>query len=140
MAKKAPVTSIEWQQTLCQTGQAEALKRQITQSFKQADVLAGEADDDINASSHAIALHACGDLHLHLIKQAVEKQPAEVTISPCCYHLTRQSTYLPCSKLGQKSSLKISKQVLKLAVSKQATSGKRQARLSELGSIMAFGL
>lgn len=129
--KQLPVTSIEWQANLCQIGQAEALKNQIRQSFKQADVLAGEADDDIKASSHVIALHACGDLHLHLIKQAIQNQPAYVTFSPCCYHLTSQNTYFPCSQLGQLSSLKISKQVLKLAVSKQSTSGKRQSRVSE---------
>ena len=129
--KQLPVTSIEWQKVLCDIGQAEALKMNLSQTFKQADVLTGEADSDIKESSHIIALHACGDLHLHLIKKAAQNQPANITISPCCYHLTTQSIYLPCSELGKTSSLKISKQVLKLAVSKQSTTGKRQSRLSE---------
>ncbi|MCP4326602.1 MAG: methyltransferase [Alteromonadales bacterium] len=126
-----PVTSIEWQQTLCDLGQAEATKMQVQQKFKQADVLKGEADSCIEKNCHGVALHACGDLHLRLIKLAKQRKPAQLTISPCCYHLTEQMVYQPCSKQGETSPLKISKQLLKLAVSKQVTTGKRQSRLSE---------
>ncbi|WP_169337470.1 methyltransferase [Psychromonas hadalis] len=129
--KKLPVLSIEWQQTLCDVGESQAKKQQVQQIFKQADVLKGQADSCINTGSHVISLHACGDLHLHLIKLAKQKKPQQLTISPCCYHLTEQSIYQPCSLLAKKSSLILSKQILKLAVSKQITTGKRQSRLSE---------
>ena len=129
--QKLPVTSIEWQQTLCDLGAAEANKMQLMQQFKQADVLKGEADNCIDVNCHAIALHACGDLHLRLIALAKTHKPAQLTISPCCYHLTSQPIYQPCSSLGKKSSLIITKQRLKLAVNKQVTTGKRQSRLSE---------
>jgi len=125
------VTSIEWQKKLCDLGQAEATKMQVQQKFKQADVLKGEADNCIEKNCHAVALHACGDLHLRLIKLAKQRKPAQLTISPCCYHLTEQSVYLPCSLQGKVSPLRITKQLLKLAVSKQVTTGKRQSRLSE---------
>lgn len=128
---KLAVTSIEWQQKLCDLGEAEAARMQLAQTFKQADVLKGEADKTITGKCHSIALHACGDLHLHLIDLAKQHKPAQLTLSPCCYHLTKQSTYLPCSLQGKRSALNISKQILKLAVSKQATTGKRQSRLSE---------
>jgi hypothetical protein len=129
--KQLAVTSLEWQQTLCDLGAAEATKMQLAQTFKQTDVLTGEADNYINPACHAIALHACGDLHLHLIKQAQQNKPAQLSISPCCYHLTTQVIYQPCSILGQASRLKINKQQLKLAVSKQVVSGKRQSELSQ---------
>lgn len=130
--KKLPVLSVEWQQTLCDFGGSQAKKQQVQQVFKQADVLKRQADSCINADCHAIALHACGDLHLHLIKLAKQLKPQQLTISPCCYHLTEQSTYQPCSLLAKKSSLTLSKQILKFAVSKQVTTGKRQSRLSEI--------
>lgn len=130
--QQLPVTSIEWQQALCVAGEAESHKRGLEQRFKQANVLTGEADDYIEENTHAVALHACGDLHLHLIALAKIKQPAQLTISPCCYHLTQQNFYQPCSLLGKKTQLSISKQQLKLAVNKQSTTGKRQSRLSEL--------
>lgn len=126
-----PVLSVEWQQTLCDLGADEAAKMQLKQTFKQADVLKGEADNCIDANCHAIALHACGDLHLRLIELAKVHKPSQLTISPCCYHLTEQSIYQACSLQGRSSSLVITKQGLKLAVNKQVTTGKRQARLSE---------
>ncbi|MEI6896206.1 MAG: methyltransferase [Psychromonas sp.] len=129
--QQRPLISIEWQQTLCDWGGKEAQKRQVQQTFQQADVLKGQADAYIKNNCHAIALHACGDLHLRLIELAKKQRPKQLTISPCCYHLTAQSTYLPCSSLGKKSLLEITKQGLKLAVNKQVTTGKRQARLSE---------
>lgn len=129
--KSLPVLSIEWQQTLCDAGAKEAQKMQIMQTFQQADVLQGAADSCIDSSCHAIALHACGDLHLRLIALAKEHKPVQLSISPCCYHLTRESIYQPCSLQGQKSALLITKQGLKLAVNKQVTAGKRQSRLSE---------
>ena len=129
--QQLPVTSVEWQQKLCDLGSIEADRMQLPQIFKQADVLKGEADDCIETDCHAIALHACGDLHLRLIELAKTVQPKQMTISPCCYHLTAQAIYQPCSLQGKQSALKITKQGLKLAVSKQATSGQRQARLGE---------
>jgi hypothetical protein len=128
--KQLSVTSVEWKQKLCDLGSTEAIKMQIPQIFKQADVLIGEADSYINEACHVIALHACGDLHSHLINQAKKSKPAQLSISPCCYHLTTQTIYQPCSVVGKKSTLQINKQLLKLAVSKQVTTGKRQSRLS----------
>lgn len=69
------VTSIEWQKKLCDIGTKEVDKIGLKQTFKQADVLKGEADNCINADCHAIALHACGDFHLRLIKLAKVQQP-----------------------------------------------------------------
>lgn len=129
--KKTPVLSIEWQQILCEQGAQEANKMQLSQRFKQADVLKGQADSDIKESCHAIALHACGDLHLRLIKLAKQHKPSQLTISPCCYHLTEQTHYKPCSEQGRASQLILSRANLKLAVNKLTTAGKRQSRLSE---------
>jgi len=129
--QQLPVTSVEWQQKLCDLGTQLSEKMQLQQTFKQADVLQGEADGCIHTDCHAIALHACGDLHLHLIELAKKERPKQLTISPCCYHLTEQAIYQACSGQGKASALRINKQELKLAVSKQATSGARQARLGE---------
>lgn len=49
-----PVTSIEWQQKLCDLGEAEATKMQISQVFKQADILKGQADNCVTTNKHCI--------------------------------------------------------------------------------------
>lgn len=72
------MTSIEWQQSLCDLGEQAATKMQVAQQFKQADVLKGQADSLLDKKCHVIALHDCGDLHLHLIQQAKKKQTRTV--------------------------------------------------------------
>lgn len=133
---QAPVTSVEWNGQLCEQGLALAKQLGAEQRFQQADVLKGEADLLLQRQQHAVALHACGDLHIHLIKQAVKQQTERLTISPCCYHLIEGEVYQPVSKQVKENSLllaaaPLAKQMLKFAVAKQGTSGERQKRLND---------
>lgn len=127
-----PITSVEWQQTLCDAGQSLAEKSRVAQRFQQANVLTGEADALVMKKQHAVALHACGDLHLHLIEQVKIKQTEQLTLSPCCYHLTANDIYQPLSETAKQSALKLSRQDLKSAVAKQVISGERQKQLNDI--------
>ncbi len=95
----APVISVEWQQTLCELGKKQADKLSIKQKFVQADVLQGQADNCVCQEQHAIALHACGDLHLRLIALAKQNRTQQLSISPCCYHLIQSEYYQPISSI-----------------------------------------
>jgi len=130
------VTAVEWNVELCKQGESLAERHAIPQRFYQANVLLNEADIHLKQQQHVVALHACGDLHRHLIKAVGHSETEKVTISPCCYHLTKDQHYQPFSDHVQQSSqllsaLILTKQDLKLAVSQQSTSGTRQTELND---------
>ena len=122
--RDAKVTSLEWQQTLCEEGQAFAHKHELNMHYVHANAFAESSTALVKACDHAIALHACGELHIHLLKTAVANQTNAITISPCCYHLIKNQTYQPLSKAGQASSLVLFQQDLKLPLQETVTAGK----------------
>jgi len=131
-----PISAVEWNIDLCEQGREVAKKRGIPQKFHHANVLLNEADSRLKPEQHVVALHACGDLHSHLIKAAGQCGTAKLTISPCCYHLMEAQYYQALSNHALHfsyllSEVKLSKQDLKLAVSQQSTSGTRQTELND---------
>jgi hypothetical protein len=122
------VTSFEFQQALCDAGQSEANKQKLPMTFIQGDALAESAKRAMNSRQHAVALHACGDLHVSLIKKASNAQLPAMTISPCCYHLIEGENYQPLSSLGQSSELTLSKAELRIPLQETVTGGERVKR------------
>lgn len=121
--------SVEWQATLCDQGRELASKHGIKQHFTQADVFGEAASQLLENTDHALALHACGDLHRHLLETAVSTECQTLNVAPCCYHLTRSSVYSPMSFTGQKYDLELRTEELKLAVQAQVTAGARVRKL-----------
>ncbi len=120
-----PVTSLEWQHSLCHSGQVLADKRQLMMNFVQGDALSEKVKLIMKPNQHAVALHACGDLHAHLIELARDVGLSALTISPCCYHLTQFDTYQALSAEGKKSSLQLSKNELRIPLQETVTGGQR---------------
>jgi hypothetical protein len=132
----AKISAVEWNSELCSQGKKIAKQQGIDQNFKVANVLKGEADVLLEKHQHVVALHACGDLHLHLLKQVEQSPSQRVTLSPCCYHLTTTDCYDAISSHAQQHSEllalnTLTKQHLKLAVAQQSTSGTRQMQLND---------
>ncbi|MDN2664477.1 methyltransferase [Psychromonas sp. 14N.309.X.WAT.B.A12] len=130
------ISAVEWNIDLCIQGRDIAKQYAIPQTFHHANVLLGEADSLLKPAQHVVALHACGDLHSHLINVAGQCGTAKLTISPCCYHLMEDQYYQAHSHHALHTShllseVKLSKQDLKLAVSQQSTSGSRQTQLND---------
>lgn len=125
---KQKVTSFEFQQTLCDAGQREAEKQALPMHFIQGDALSESAKAALNPNQHAVALHACGDLHVSLMKKAAEKQLPALTISPCCYHLIEGERYQPLSELAKQSTLNLSKSELRIPLQETVTGGERVKR------------
>ncbi|MFC4653486.1 MULTISPECIES: methyltransferase [Rheinheimera] len=131
--KQRQVLSLEWQAELCTQGQAEANRLKLAQGFVQADVLLPASQQYLQSQQHAVALHACGDLHLQLLQSASTAQTQQIDLIPCCYHLIRQPDYIGLSQQAQQGQLlPLSKEQLKLAVQSQSTAGERIARLRHL--------
>ncbi|MEZ9565673.1 SAM-dependent methyltransferase [Vibrio artabrorum] len=126
------VTSFEWQQSLCESGQKIADDHQLKMNFVQGDAFSDDADDVFNSNQHAVALHACGDLHVELVKKCVTHGLPAVTISPCCYHLIRDETYQPMSSVAKNSTLTLSRSDLRIPLQETVTGGERVKRHRQL--------
>lgn len=125
---QVPVVSLEWQQTLCEAGDAAAQRLQLPIRFVHADALDPASAGHVRRQQHAVALHACGDLHVALLQRVTERRGQAVTISPCCYHLIRDSHYQPLSRVGRQSQLTLSKHDLRLPLQETVTAGQRVRR------------
>ena len=124
-----PVTSIEWQGALCQQGEALAGKYNLAQRFICADVLNDPLQQVLQPQQQLVALHACGQLHITMLEQAVQAGCWQLQLVPCCYHLIEQSHYQPMSEVGLAADLYLTKDDLKLVVQGQVTAGGRIEKL-----------
>ncbi|WP_261817457.1 SAM-dependent methyltransferase [Vibrio gallicus] len=134
------VTSFEWQHALCHKGQHEANKLNLPLNFVQGDAFCCDKHHLFSPPLHAVALHACGDLHVELMKQGSRAQIANLSIAPCCYHLIRDDSYQPLSDLGRLSSLHLSKSELRIPLQETVTGGERVLRHRQLEMVYRLGL
>ncbi len=122
-----PVLSLDYDATLCREGELLAERAQVDQRFVCADALYADTAHHL-AGCHAVALHACGDLHLALLHGAVAHHAAAVDLSPCCYYRTADAVYRP---LNPEGTLQLSRDELHLPVTDTATAGARDRRLRD---------
>ncbi|PSW11509.1 SAM-dependent methyltransferase [Photobacterium rosenbergii] len=126
---KTPVTSLEWQQALCESGETAARKLSLPMTFVHGDAFSAESGKFILSQQHAVALHACGDLHVSLLQRVADRKGRAVSVSPCCYHLIRNKAYQPMSALAKQSELSLSKHDLRLPLQETVTAGNRVRNL-----------
>ncbi len=119
------VTALERDAALVAAGRSLAQRENLPVSFAQIDVMSAAAVRFIHAEHDVVALHACGDLHLRLLRVCGERKPAALMLAPCCYHLTQASTCLPLSQCGLRSGLALSRDDLRTAVQGSVTAPAR---------------
>lgn len=131
-----PVASLEIDPALCEDGQALTRKADLGnwQEFIQADALS-PASAPLLAGRQGIALHACGDLHRQLILNTVAHASPALDFSPCCYYKTRLEHYLPLCP----STLQLSRDDLRLAVTEQATASRSERDRSKQENAYKLG-
>lgn len=119
-----PVTSLELDPDLVQAGVELARRAGLAQNFIHGDALAPAAVGHL-ADHHAVALHACGDLHLALLRGAVAQRAPALDLAPCCYYRIATERYHPlCADAG----LDLDRDTLHLAVTETVTAGGRDRR------------
>lgn len=137
-ARGVDVLSLEWQAALCEEGQAFADKWQLSQRFICADAFAITDNASVDTVNHAnpfralqqaVALHACGDLHVRLLQLAAQAGTQAVAISPCCYHLIQANQYQGLSTLAQNSGLQLTRHDLQLPLQQSVIANPKQQAL-----------
>lgn len=126
------VTSLEWDPVLCAQGAELAEQLQLPHKFVCADALGVDAATLFKPQQTAVALHACGELHLRFLRHAAAAGTQKLALSPCCYHLIADEHYQPLSKAGQQQDLKLDRHSLRLPLQQQVTGGERVRRLRHI--------
>ena len=121
------VCSLELDSVLVDAGRALAARAGVQQTLIEANVLA-PASSRLLAGRHGIALHACGDLHMALLRGAVAQQSPALDVVPCCYCRMASPVYVP---LNADAGLQLTRDELHLAVTGTVTSSVREQRLAD---------
>ncbi|WP_065188576.1 methyltransferase [Shewanella woodyi] len=122
------VVSLEWQQALCDAGEKFAQQWQLPQTFVCADAFDNQ-QSELKVEQQAVALHACGDLHVRLLYLAAKAGTRHIAISPCCYHLIQAKEYQAMSKVGLQSELRLSRHDLQLPLQQSTIAKGKQQEL-----------
>ena len=121
------VSTLERDPQLCRDGEQLAGRTGVVQHFLQEDALTEAAHPHL-AGRHVVALHACGELHRQLLRQAVAQRLPAIHLAPCCYHHLNQGDYRP---LSQQATLVLPHDALRLAVTGAVTAPARELRLRD---------
>ncbi|MEM9305185.1 MAG: methyltransferase [Pseudomonadota bacterium] len=127
-----PGHCIELDERLAHAGRQIAEERDLPVAFSVLDALGDEAASAVKRDQLACALHACGALHLRLIREAAAQQTRALAVSPCCYHLVAEETYQPQSEMLQSlTRLALTREQLRLSLQETVTAAPAVRRRRE---------
>lgn len=136
------VAALEWDPALCAAGRTLAEQQGAAVRFHLQDVMASSAARWLRDDSLAVALHACGDLHRHLL-QLVVATGSDVVLAPCCYQRTADADYRPLSARGRElaaaAGLTLGRDDLALAVQETVTAPRSVQRHRERAAAWRLG-
>jgi hypothetical protein len=121
------------------SGQTLSQRHQLHALHIEQDVLAVGAASFLKAEHTPVALHACGDLHVRLIRLASAAGCTKLAIAPCCYNRISLSTYEALSSAGRRSDLQLSLEDLALPMSETVTAGARVRRQRDTSMARRLG-
>lgn len=123
-----PLLSLEFDKSLVEDGQRLSDRLQLHARHRQQDVLAPDAHQHLQAGHTAVALHACGNLHVRLLQLASAQGCRQLAVAPCCYNRIDSEHYQPLSTAAQGSALLLSRDDLRLPLAETVTAGARVRR------------
>lgn len=124
----AALTCLEFDPLLVEDGQRLSDRLGIDASHRLQDVMACNTAAQLRPEHTAIALHACGDLHVRLLHLASDQGCGQLAVAPCCYNRISEQHYQPLSTAAQRSSLRPDRRDLRLVQSETVTAGARVRR------------
>ncbi|MDY7218464.1 methyltransferase [Denitrificimonas sp. JX-1] len=123
--------SLEFDPKLVHSGQAMSQKYLPQAQHILCDVMTAASTQFLRDSDGVVALHACGDLHTHLVRQVSAHKVNALALVPCCYNRTVAQSYHPLSSMGRKSQLSLSRDDLGLPLMETVTATARERRLRD---------
>lgn len=129
---------LEWNPALVEGGNRLAQRFADPVQIEVGDVMAGTVS--WQGIGHGVALHACGDLHRRLLREAAAARVPRISFSPCCYHLTDNAGYQPLSgRVQQNTSLRLLREEMRLAVRETVTAPRRVREQGNRVSLWRLG-
>ncbi|MGE9759871.1 methyltransferase [Pseudomonas sp. PDM20] len=123
-----PLLSLEFDHALVEDGQRLSDRLQLHARHHQQDVLAPDVREHLQTEHTAVALHACGNLHVRLLQLASAQGCRQLAVAPCCYNRIDSEYYQPLSHTAQSSTLLLSRDDLRLPLAETVTAGARVRR------------
>ncbi|MDP5032464.1 MAG: SAM-dependent methyltransferase [Paraglaciecola sp.] len=136
---KSKIEALEWDSNLVEQANQRAQQHNVPLHSHCIDVLNPEAEQYLRQSQHVVALHACGELHEHLLQLSIAHNVNALHLAPCCYHKRRGTVYQPLSTLGRSLDLGLNKTELHTAVMETVTAGATVQRQRKQLQIMRLG-
>ncbi|WP_313646808.1 methyltransferase [Pseudomonas sp.] len=133
------LTCLEYDADLVAAGQALSDHHHLPATHVHQDVMAAGSTDYLTVDKSVVALHACGELHVHLLRQASEQGCRHLAVAPCCYNRIPGERYQPLSTAAQASALQLDMLDLGLPLSETVTAGARVRRQRDLSMARRLG-
>lgn len=127
----AGLECLEFNPDLVSSGHAISQKYLPQARHQLCDVMSAASAVPLQQCDAVIALHACGDLHTHLVRQVSTQQAAALALAPCCYNRIQAELYKPLSTAGQASKLQLDRDDLSLPLTATVTATTRERRLRD---------
>ncbi|WP_295009304.1 methyltransferase [uncultured Dechloromonas sp.] len=128
LAWQQPVHTLEIDAALCGEGEQLARRIGLNHRFLERDALA--VADWPRQGQHAVALHACGNLHRRLLEHGAGAGVSRFDVAPCCYYRGVETHYQPLVASG---SLQLTRDDTRLAVTETVTATPRLTRQRDQG-------
>ena len=116
-----PVTALERDHALVAAGAELARRARLPVVLQACDVLSDAVLPWLEAPRHALALHACGELHLRLLRAGAAARLPAISCAPCCYHLGARAGRLVVSGAGHAHAPRLRPEDLRTAVQETVT-------------------
>jgi hypothetical protein len=133
----APVITLDTQCTLCQAGSKRSAKDRSPGAPPHFFVCGSVFQPPFaEQNCRWIALHACGDLHRHLVHAASQSTTVQtLVLAPCCYHRQQAVVFTPLSETGQRAlsetGMTWDREVLRLAQQDSTTASQGEIKRRE---------
>lgn len=127
----AKLECLEFNPELISSGQAISHKYLAHAQHTLCDVMSADSAAPLQQAGAVLALHACGDLHTHLVQQVSAQKAKALALVPCCYNRMQAEFYQPLSTYAQASTLRLNRDDLGLPLTATFTATTRERRLRD---------
>ncbi len=122
------VTGLELRPEHCAAGRDQARREGLAVALVPQDVMAPTVVQYLQRDRAVVALHACGELHMQLLRLVADRQLAAVALAPCCYGTIAGDVYRPLSSQGRASALRLTRFNLRVPLQETVTAEPRVVR------------